>query len=107
MQIAISSYTATSCLGNGTGSITESIRNRQSGLRYNDFEGCDLDTWIGRVEGVESVVLPDELADLESRNNQLTLLGLQKHLPSGRTIQKEEVSFEQQSNDYPYKKPKT
>lgn len=78
MQIAISSYTATCCLGNGTGAITESIKNSRSGLRYNDFEGCDLDTWIGRVDGVESVVLPDELADLESRNNQLTLLGLQQ-----------------------------
>jgi 3-oxoacyl-[acyl-carrier-protein] synthase-1 len=78
MQIAITSYTATSCLGHGIDALSESIRTGRSGLRYNDFDGCDLDTWIGRVSGVESITLPDELADMESRNNQLTLLGLQQ-----------------------------
>jgi 3-oxoacyl-[acyl-carrier-protein] synthase-1 len=78
MQIAITSYTATSCLGHGVNPLSESIRTGQSGLRYNDFDGCDLDTWIGRVNGVESIALPPELADLESRNNQLTMLGLQQ-----------------------------
>ncbi len=54
------------------------IRDRRSGLRRNDLEHCDLDTWIGRVEGVESVVLPEAVAHLHSRNNQLAWLGLQQ-----------------------------
>ena len=78
MKIAVSSYTATSALGHGVDSILESIRTCQSGLRHNDLDGCDLDTWIGRVNGVESVAIPAHLADLQSRNNQLTFLGLQQ-----------------------------
>jgi 3-oxoacyl-[acyl-carrier-protein] synthase-1 len=39
---------------------------------------CDLDTWIGRVQEVESTRLPKALADLLSRNNQLAWLGLQQ-----------------------------
>jgi 3-oxoacyl-[acyl-carrier-protein] synthase-1 len=56
----------------------DSIAHGRSGLRRNDLEWCDLDTWIGRVSDVESVRLPDSLEQLHSRNNQLALLGLQQ-----------------------------
>lgn len=78
MRIAVSSYTATSALGHGIDSIQESIITNRSGLRHNDFAGCDLDTWIGRVKSVESIALPAHLDHLVSRNNQLTWLGLQQ-----------------------------
>ena len=78
MRIAVSAYTATSAHGHGTDSIQESILASRSGLRQNDFPGCDLDTWIGRVESVESVTLPPNLNHMISRNNQLTWLGLQQ-----------------------------
>ena len=51
---------------------------RKSGLTRNDFEGCDLDTWIGRVEGLEATEMPEGLEHLKSRNNQLAWLGLQQ-----------------------------
>jgi 3-oxoacyl-[acyl-carrier-protein] synthase-1 len=78
MRIAISSYTATSALGPGLESINESIINRRSGLRHNNFDHCDLDSWIGRVGELDSTDLPDHLEHLQSRNNQLTWLGLQQ-----------------------------
>jgi len=78
MHIAISSYTATSALGIGVGPIQESIINNRSGLRYNNLENCDLDTWIGQVKSVESTALPSHLDHLYSRNNQLAWLGLQQ-----------------------------
>jgi len=78
MRIAISNYTATSCLGSGIASIHRSIESRDSGLCRNDLPNCDLDTWIGRVASLESVTLPKNLAPLESRNNRLTWLGLQQ-----------------------------
>jgi 3-oxoacyl-[acyl-carrier-protein] synthase-1 len=56
----------------------ESLSSRRSGLRRNDIDGCDLDTWIGRVDGVEDVSLPSQLTHLHSRNNQLAWLGLQQ-----------------------------
>jgi len=78
MRLAIGSYTATSAAGVGLAAMRESIRKRRSGLRRNDLEGCDLDTWIGRVDGVEESSLPPQLSHLQSRNNQLAWLGLQQ-----------------------------
>jgi len=78
MRVAVSAYTATSALGNGISSIQKSINNKQSGLRANDLPNCDIDTWIGRVAGLEAVTLPDRLQHLHSRNNQLAWLGIQQ-----------------------------
>ena len=58
--------------------LRRALGERQSGLRRNDFNGCDLDTWIGRVDGVEDVSLPEGLHGLQSRNNQLAWLSLQQ-----------------------------
>ena len=78
MRLAIASYTATSAAGVGMRELQESLAQRRSGLRRNDFDGCDLDTWIGRVEGVENTELPSHLTRLQSRNNRLAWLGLQQ-----------------------------
>jgi 3-oxoacyl-[acyl-carrier-protein] synthase-1 len=78
MQLEIGPYTATSAAGIGLLKMHESIAARQTGLRRNDLENCDLDTWIGRVTGLESVDLPEGLEHLQSRNNQLAWLGLQQ-----------------------------
>ena len=76
MRLAISDYTATSAAGTGLADLRASLAARSSGLRRNDFDGCDLETWIGRVGCVEKVELPAHLAELQSRNNQLAWLGL-------------------------------
>ncbi len=76
MRLAIDSYTATSAAGTGLAAMHASIAARRSGLRRNDLDGCDLDTWIGRVDGVESVSLPAGLEHLQSRNNQLAWLAI-------------------------------
>jgi len=78
MRLAIGNYTATSAAGVGLAALQKSIEERRSGLRQNDWPGCDLDTWIGRVEGVENESLPPRLQHLMSRNNQLAWLGLQQ-----------------------------
>jgi 3-oxoacyl-[acyl-carrier-protein] synthase-1 len=41
-----------------------------------DIDGPALDTWIGEVEGLQSVALPDWLASYDCRNNRLAWLGL-------------------------------
>lgn len=78
MRLKVCNYTATSAAGTGIGALRRALVERQSGLRRNDFDGCDLDTWIGRVENVEEIVLPESLSHLQSRNNQLAWLGLQQ-----------------------------
>ena len=78
MRLAIPNFTVTSAVGRGLGALNESIEKQKSGLQENDFSGCSLETWIGRVEGVESVRLPSRCENLLSRNNQLAWLGLQE-----------------------------
>lgn len=56
--------------------MLSALRNRRTGLRPCDFETVALDTYIGRVEGLESVRLNDELTDFHCRNNQLAQLAL-------------------------------
>lgn len=78
IKLAIADYTATSAAGRGLAALDDALARQQSGLRENDFPGCSLETWIGRVEGVESVSMPSVCEDLMSRNNQLAWLGLQE-----------------------------
>ena len=78
MTISIAHHTATSAAGIGLQQLRNSLRNNQSGLRPNDLTTCDLNTWIGRVAGVEDVSLPEDLNHLFCRNNQLAWLGLQQ-----------------------------
>ncbi len=76
---AITAYTATTALGAGLNALRSALGNRTSGLRRNDFgDGDPLDTWIGRVDGVEQAPLPAAFADWECRNNRLAWLGLQQ-----------------------------
>lgn len=77
-MLAISAFTATSGAGVGLDELQGAIRARHSGLRYNDLENCELDTWIGRVVAVDDAPLPQNLAAFESRNNRLAWLGLQQ-----------------------------
>lgn len=62
----------------GLEALRRSLRIRSSGLCRNDFENCSLDTWVGRIRGVERTSLPERGAHLESRNNRLAWLGLQQ-----------------------------
>ena len=86
--VAISAYTATTAVGRGHGALLDALRTRRSGLkRYEarrDFAadapwidgGPALDTWIGEVEGLQSIELPEPLARYDCRNNRLAWLGL-------------------------------
>jgi 3-oxoacyl-[acyl-carrier-protein] synthase-1 len=56
--------------------LASALRERQSGLRPNDFGESPLPTWIGRVPGVEAVELPGHLTDWDCRNNRLAWLAL-------------------------------
>ncbi len=49
---------------------------RRSGLVKNSIGGQPLDTWVGRVDGLEQVELPAHLGAWDARNNRLAWLGL-------------------------------
>jgi len=79
--LAIRAFTATTAVGHGLAAQADALRARRSGLRRNDFGAFGdvaLDTWIGRVDGVEDAPLPERLARWECRNNRLAWLALQQ-----------------------------
>jgi len=73
--IQVVAYTATSALGVGRPSMTDAIRTQRSGLRPNDFGSDPLQTWIGRVDALETP-LPGPWARWDCRNHRLATLGL-------------------------------
>ena len=76
--LSIAAFTASCAAGTGRSAILNALRERRSGLTRNDFTESPLDTFIGRVAGVESQPLPAHLAHWECRNNRLAWLGLQQ-----------------------------
>lgn len=78
--LAIGNYTATTALGRGRMAQLEALQAGRSGLTRNDFgqlhAGAPLQTWIGRVAGLEDAPLPKSLSRWECRNNRLAWLAL-------------------------------
>src|SRR5687768_15761390 len=75
--LAISSYSIVNCLGAGSRAIFDALCEKRSGLAPCDFEDVKLDTWIGRVPGVENVRIRADLSAYDCRNNRLAQLGLE------------------------------
>ena len=76
--LAIRAYTATTALGRGRTAQAQALEERRSGLRRNDFGLEPLETWIGRVDGLEDAALPARFSQCECRNNRLAWLALQQ-----------------------------
>jgi 3-oxoacyl-[acyl-carrier-protein] synthase-1 len=74
--LLLSHFTATSSIGQGLLATLNALRQRRVGLQLSDFETVDLITFIGEVEGVDEVKLPEHLSHFDCRNNRLALLGL-------------------------------
>ncbi len=74
--LSITAFTATSALGSGLEAHRRALAEARGGLRSCDFADVELDTWIGRVEGVEATALPQALSAWDCRNNRLAWLGL-------------------------------
>lgn len=77
-QIVIVDYDATCAAGAGMDEIRAALADQRSGLHANDFPGCDLPTWIGRVGAIDEYIFTPALAHWQSRNNALIALGLQQ-----------------------------
>ncbi|HEY0505708.1 MAG TPA: beta-ketoacyl-[acyl-carrier-protein] synthase family protein [Lysobacter sp.] len=76
--LAVHAYTATTALGRGRQAQASALRDARSGLRRNDFGVDPLDCWIGRVDGLETLALPQALSRWDSRNHRLAWLSLQQ-----------------------------
>jgi len=76
--LCITAFTATCAVGAGRRALTQALDARASGLAPNDFSATSLETWIGRVGGLEEAALPADFAGWECRNNRLAWRALQQ-----------------------------
>ena len=74
--LLVSAMTLASSLGIGLGATVAAIREQRSGLGPCRFETVTLDTWIGAVDEVDQVEIPETLARFDCRNNRLAQLAL-------------------------------
>ena len=75
--LRVTAYSIASAAGTGAFALSAALCAGRGGLRQNDFTEAPLETFIGRVPGVEGVALPSHLADWDCRNNRLAWLALQ------------------------------
>jgi 3-oxoacyl-[acyl-carrier-protein] synthase-1 len=80
--VPITAFTATSAVGRGRAALLDALRARRSGLKgcsFAPYEGAPLlDTWVGEIERVDEVALPEEFVRFDCRNQRLAWLGLQQ-----------------------------
>jgi 3-oxoacyl-[acyl-carrier-protein] synthase-1 len=77
--LPVAASTLVNACGTGWASVRRALRGHASGLRRNDFEpAASLDTWIGRVAGLEDAALPSALAHFDCRNHRLALACLEQ-----------------------------
>lgn len=74
--LALTHFTATSCLGHGLAATLDALLEQRSGLAPCRFETVDLQTYTGEVPDVEAVELPERMRAFDCRNNRLAWLAL-------------------------------
>ncbi len=72
----ITSYTSTCGIGSGKDQIWDSIKNNDSGLSLIDFDPIELNTYVGMVDEINDVNIPENLSNFDCRNNRLCYLTL-------------------------------
>lgn len=74
--VAVTDFTLVSALGAGRAATLDALLEGRSGLQRRRFEGAELDTWLGVVDGLEAVELAPHLSGYDCRNNRLAELTL-------------------------------
>jgi len=69
--LAISHFSIVNSLGAGAEAVLLGLREKRSGLRACDFDTAAIDSYIGRVPGLEDSPVRADLAEFDCRNNRL------------------------------------
>jgi 3-oxoacyl-[acyl-carrier-protein] synthase-1 len=76
--VAITQHTLTTALGAGRAATLAALRAERSGLASKQFLDAGLQGWIGEVDGVDAIVLPERLREFDCRNNRLAWLAVEQ-----------------------------
>ena len=77
-SIQLTHFTAVSALGYGLDAHYQALMTEQGALRPCDYQTAKINTYIGRVSGLENQIWPSEWLSYYSRNNLLALMALQQ-----------------------------
>jgi len=78
LPLLLTKWTTVSALGKGTQATLSALHERRSGLQPCNFKDAHLDTYIGRVDGIESSPIRGEVNAFDCRNNRMALMGLEQ-----------------------------
>lgn len=69
----------TNACGIGSRTVWEALTENRSGLRRFDLDWAEsIETWVGRVDALEAVRLPQRLVARDSRSNRLAWISLEQ-----------------------------
>jgi 3-oxoacyl-[acyl-carrier-protein] synthase-1 len=74
----LTAFTGVNALGYGTAAILAALRRRASGLARCTFENAKVETFCGRVEGLDELPITEKLAHFDGRNNRLAAAALRQ-----------------------------
>jgi len=79
LRLPIVASTMTNACGIGSRTVWEALTENRSGLRRFDLDWtASIETWIGRVDALEAVRLPQRLVARDSRSNRLAWISLEQ-----------------------------
>lgn len=76
--IKVTNHTVTTAVGSGLQAHRDALIQGRSALTKCDFPDCSVDTYIGKVAGLEELSWPAEFAKYDCRNNRLAYHALQQ-----------------------------
>ena len=75
--LLIERFSVANCLGLGSQAMSDALRANRSGLAPCDFETAAIETWIGRMRGVEERRVRSDLAAYDCRTNRIAQIALE------------------------------
>jgi len=76
--LVVSRFSVVNSLGPGSESTLRALRDKRSGLAPCGFETARIDTYVGRVPGLDEFRVRPDLRDYDCRNNRLAQLCLEQ-----------------------------
>jgi len=80
--LLITRFSIVNCLGAGSGAVLDALRAKRSGLvpcdAALDFHTAAVDTWVGRVSGLEALPIRRGLEDYDCRSNRIAQVALEQ-----------------------------
>lgn len=75
--LSITACTLTNAIGRGKDAVLHGLKSKRSGLHPCDYPFAELNTYIGRVSGLEEYEIDAALGRYECRNNRLAQMALE------------------------------